>query len=195
MSSNGISGVAVGVTAVGGLLIWSGIRNQDIVTSLRYLAMGQPIPEGVQVKSASRSTERTGDTVAKGSGQSIVDIAASYKGHPYLFGGGHGTPCPNGPMDCSGYVSCVMNKAGVMRGTLNTTGFASWGDSVAWDDRAPGDIIVWVGGLAGGHMGIIIDDRSMWHNPCTGCGGVQKARYKKTRSGRVAIVRRAKGPL
>lgn len=192
--SKGISGLAVATLAIGGVLVWSGINNQDLVTSIRYLAEGKEIPTGPQVKSAFRPTDRTGDTVAKPtSGNAIVDMAASYEGHPYIFGGGHATVCPSTGMDCSGFVSCVLNKVGVMRGTKTTTGFASWGINIPFEDRQPGDIIVWVGGAGNGHMGIIIDGNTMWHNPCTGCGGVQKGIYKATRTGRRTIVRRAGG--
>ncbi len=194
--SNGISGTAVAVLATGAVLIWSGINNQDVLTSLRSLAMGNPIPAGGQVshKGARPRGGTATDPIPQGGNQNIVSIAASYKGHPYVFGGGHGTVCPSGGMDCSGFVSCVMNKAGVMRGTLTTGGFAKWGTAVDFDNRLPGDIVVWVGGPGSGHMGIVIDDKNMWHNPCTGCGGVTKAEYGRTRTMRPTIVRRAKVP-
>lgn len=196
-TSNGISGTAVAVTAVGALLIWSGINNTKVATSLVQILAGYAPVKGEQ-KSSKPPAGSTGggyipSTGGSGGGnQRVVDIAASYKGHPYLFGGGHGKVCPDGPMDCSGFVSCVLNKAGLMKGTLTTDGFARWGNKVDFPDRKPGDIVVWVGGSGGGHMGIIIDDKTMWHNPCTGCGGVQKASYGSSRTGRPTIVRRAK---
>jgi hypothetical protein len=199
-STKGISGVAVAALGVGGILVWSGINNQDLITSLRYLAMGEEIPKGEQKQMRPFVTQGPGDPLSNadnpysgsGGNQRIVDIAASYKGRPYVFGGGHGTVCPSGGMDCSGYASCVLNRAGVMRGTLTTDGFKSWGASVKFADRKPGDILVWTGGAGGGHMGIAIDGTKMWHSPCTGCGGVQIASYGPTRTGRQTIVRRAK---
>lgn len=196
-TNNGISGLAVAVLATGGILIWSGINNQDMITSLRHLAMGQPIPEGPQVYKAGARDHITGDgnkVPRPGMGNpQVVAIAASYEGTPYIFGGGHGKVCGSKlGMDCSGYVSCVLNKAGLMKGTLTTDGFAKWGSNVGFQNRMPGDIVVWVGGPAGGHMGIIADDDTMWHSPCTGCGGVQKAKYGATRGGRPTLVRRAK---
>lgn len=189
-TNSGISGTAVTIAAVGALLVWSGINNTRVATTLVQILSGN-----APVKGEQKTTTRTGGGYAPSTGggnQSVVNIAASYKGHPYVFGGGHGTVCPSGGMDCSGYVSCVLNKAGLMKGTLTTTGFAKWGVSVPFADRKPGDIVVWVGGEGGGHMGIIIDDKTMWHSPCTGCGGVQIASYGSTRTGRTTLVRRAR---
>ena len=194
-TNSGVSGSALAVATVGALLIWSGINNTPIAKSLLEIISGNAPVKGDQKASAPPINTGGGYVPSTGSGggnQSVVTIAASYKGHPYVFGGGHGKVCPSGPMDCSGYVSCVLNKAGLMTGTLTTDGFARWGVGVDFADRKPGDIVVWRGGSGGGHMGIIIDDKTMWHNPCTGCGGVQKASYGPTRTGRKTIVRRAR---
>lgn len=194
-TNSGVSGSALAVATVGALLIWSGINNTPIAKSLLEIISGNAPVKGDQKASAPPINTGGGYVPSTGSGggnQSVVTIAASYKGHPYVFGGGHGKVCPSGPMDCSGYVSCVLNKAGLMTGTLTTDGFARWGVGVNFADRKPGDIVVWRGGSGGGHMGIIIDDKTMWHNPCTGCGGVQKASYGPTRTGRKTIVRRAR---
>lgn len=196
-TDSGISGTAVTIAAVGGLLIWSGINNTKLAESLLQILSGIGPTKGEQKASAPPVANTGGgyipSTGSGGGNQSIVTIAASYKGHPYVFGGGHGTVCPKGGMDCSGYVSCVLNKAGLMKGTLTTEGFANWGTKVDFADRQPGDIVVWRGGAGNGHMGIIIDGKTMWHNPCTGCGGVKIGRYGERSSGRPTIVRRAKG--
>lgn len=194
-TSNGISGTAVTIAAVGGLLVWSGINNTKIATSLIQILSGSGPVAGEQ--KVSKPPETTGGgyvptTGSSGGNNRIVDIAASYKGRDYVFGGGHGTVCPSGGMDCSGYVSCVLNKAGVMKGTLTTDGFSRWGKKIDFKDRKPGDIVVWVGGTGGGHMGIVIDENTMWHSPCTRCGGVQIASYGSTRTGRTTLVRRAR---
>lgn len=194
-TNSGISGVGLAVIATGAVMVYSGIKNRGLIESLRYLAMGEAIPEGPQtVTPIGMPTTGAGYVSAglSGGNSAIVNMAASYKGHPYVFGGGHGTVCPRGGMDCSGYVSCVLNKLGLMRGTLTTDGFAKWGVSVPFDQRQPGDLVVWQGGPGGGHIGIVIDGSRMWHNPCTGCGGVQVAKYGRTRSGRITLVRRSK---
>lgn len=190
-TNGGISGLGVAVIAGGAILVWSGIQNRGLVESLRYLAEGKPIPAGEQKTTPVSFSPSSGGTAQIGGGNSsVVSIAASMKGHPYTFGGGHGKVCPSGGMDCSGFVSCVLNKAGLMKGTLNTDGFAKFGTGVPFEQRQPGDLVVWKGGPGGGHIGIVIDGSKMWHNPCTGCGGVQIGSYGKTRTGRVTIVRR-----
>lgn len=198
-TNSGISGTAVAVAAAGALLIWTGIQNRTVLDTFREIVREKtliPTP-GEQKRSTPPTNTGGGYVPSSGSGggggnQNVVNIAASYKGRPYVFGGGHGKVCPSGGMDCSGYVSCVLNKAGLMKGTLTTDGFARWGISIPFADRKPGDIVVWRGGSGGGHMGIIIDDKTMWHSPCTRCGGVQKASYGSTRTGRTTIVRRAR---
>lgn len=194
-TNSGISGAAVTIAAVGALLIWSGINNTQLPKTFIEVLSGLGPTKGEQKASAPPANTGGGYVPSTGSSgggnQNVVNIAASYKGHPYVFGGGHGKVCPSGGMDCSGYVSCVLNRAGLMKGTLTTDGFARWGVGVNFADRKPGDIVVWVGGAIG-HMGIVIDDKTMWHSPCTGCGGVAIGRYGKSRSGRPTIVRRAR---
>lgn len=195
-TNSGISGTAVTIAAVGALLIWSGINNTQVAKTLIEIVSGVGPSKGEQKRSTPPTNTGGGYVPSTGSSgggnQNVVNIAASFKGRPYVFGGGHGKACPSGGLDCSGYVSCVMNKAGLMKGTLTTDGFARWGIGINFADRKPGDIVVWRGGSGGGHMGIIIDDKTMWHSPCTGCGGVQKASYKSSRDGRPTIVRRAR---
>lgn len=197
-AKTGISGVGLAVVIAGAILVWSGVQNKELIPMLRELAEGKKPTPGPQTQTSVPGSGMGGIGYAvpdggTGGNQRIVAIAASFKGRSYVFGGGHGKVCPSGGMDCSGYASCVLNKAGVMKGTLTTTGFAKWGVGVPFNRRQPGDLVVWVGGPAGGHMGIVRDNNTMWHNPCTGCGGVQIGRYGATRTGRQTIVRRAKG--
>lgn len=200
-SSSGtqINSVGIGVVAAGLVIAWAGLRNQSIITALRDLATGQaPTPnpkspfQPIDFTAGSGSPGGGPGSVPSGGGGPILEIAASLKGQRYCFGGGHGKACSGSCSDCSGYVSCVLNRAGMMRGTMNTDGLARFGVNVPFSQRKPGDILVWRGGPGGGHCGIAIDGSTMWHNACTGCGGVQKGRYGSTRTGRTTIVRRPK---
>lgn len=196
-----ISGKAVAVGAAGLIYLWAAIKGASIQGTLRQLISGDqptgsnihPIDTTVIDTGSSGLTGNTGTTgvTATGSAANILSIAASMKGTPYCFGGGHGSnPCA-ACMDCSGYVSCVLNKAGVMKGSMATGALSGIGKGVPYDQRQPGDIIVWNGGTGGGHTGIIIDGSSMWNNPCTGCGGVQISRYPfGSRTAAAAVVRR-----
>lgn len=192
-TSSGISGTAITVITVGALLVWAGINNANATDSLVWILAGRTPPKGEQKTTTINSGGGSVATSGSGGNNRVVEIAASYKGHPYVFGGGHGKVCPSGGMDCSGFASCVLNKAGLMNGTLTTDGFARWGISVPFANRRAGDIVVWIGGPGNGHMGIVIDDTTMWHNDCTGCGGVKVGSYGSSRTGRTTIVRRARG--
>lgn len=198
--AEGVSAIAVGTLAVGGVLVWSGLRGASILQTVQELIQGKK-PSGINKFPIGTPTGGTGGGGGGGggsaSGSSIVQIAASMKGQPYCFGGGHGgAPCSSSCTDCSSYVSCVLFKAGVLKDVLDTGGLASWGTGVAIADRQPGDVIVWNGGPGGGHTGIIADSTMMWNNPCTGCGGVQLQSYNPSHGSRLmvsAVIRRAPG--
>lgn len=205
-STREINGVGVGVVALGVIVSWAGIRNVSLIAAFKDLAMGkQPTPnpkpafspfgyEPGTAAAVGASAWGVGETVAgMAAGGKIVQIAASMRGQCYGFGAGHGpNPCASKCTDCSSYVSCVYNKAGLMKGSMATGGLSKFGVGVPFEQRQPGDILVWNGGAGGGHCGIVEDGDTMWHNPCTGCGGVARGKYGRTRTGRPTIVRRAK---
>lgn len=192
MPEGGVSGPGLAIAAAGLVMVWSGVMNRTLVESIRALAMGQAITPGPQTQATVAGA--VGAAVGSARGASVLVVAASMKGTPYTFGGGHGaTPCARS-LDCSGYVSCVLAKVGTLKGRpLTTEGLARWGIGVPFAQRAPGDVLVWRGGPGGGHCGIVLDGTRMWHTPCTGCGGVQIGSYGATRSGRPTLVRRAAG--
>jgi cell wall-associated NlpC family hydrolase len=195
MAEGGVSGPGLAIAAAGVVLVWSGIQNRTIVESLRALALGQPITPGPQTQTdVGALGGAVGGAVGAAGAAGIIATAASMKGTPYVFGGGHGSkPCARS-LDCSGFVSCVLAKVGVLKGgPLTTEGLARWGVGVPFAMRQPGDVLVWRGGPGGGHTGIVLTGSTMWHTPCTGCGGVQIGRYGSTRAGRPTLVRRARG--
>lgn len=200
MVSREVNSVGIGVVALGFILGWAGIRNVPVLEAFKALAMGKaPTPhpkpawEPLTFDAGSAPAGGAGGAVpAAGDAGKVLSIAASFKGQRYCFGGGHGAPCAGSCSDCSGYVSCVLNKAGLMKGTMATGGLARYGTAVPFAQRAPGDIVVWNGGPGGGHCGIVLDGKRMWHNPCTGCGGVTIGSYGSTRTGRTTVVRRPK---
>lgn len=208
-----ISGTGAGITVMGVVFLWSGVKGASVSSTLRELLSGQQ-PTGTNVNpiaiappsvlnsaavspnsNPGNAPSTSGGLQPSGNGShaaNILAIAASMKGHPYVFGGGHGAnPCVAGGFDCSGYVSCVLNKAGLMHGSMATGGLSGIGVGIPYSARQPGDIIVWNGGTGGGHCGIIVDSSSMWNNPCTKCGGVQISHYPTlTRTAAAAVVRR-----
>jgi cell wall-associated NlpC family hydrolase len=89
----------------------------------------------------------------------------------------------------------VLSQATGKKIDMTTGGLAGIGTSIPYNQRQPGDIIVWNGGTGGGHTGIINtvsgNGGTMWNNLCTLCGGVQISNYPtKTRWASAAVVRR-----
>lgn len=213
--AKGIAGLPLIAASVGVVFFWSAIKGASISGTIRDLIAGKQ-PSGVNVNTITVTPAGSiGASAGVGAGlagagglspgqlgalggapgakaQQILTRAAAHKGQCYTFGGGHsGNPCGERCVDCSGYVSCVLNEVGVMKGSMATGGLAGIGKGIPYNQRLPGDIIVWNGGTGGGHCGIIIDGGTMWNNPCTTCGGVQISHYPTaTRTAGSAVVRR-----
>lgn len=151
----GIDGVAVGITAVGGFLLWSGIRNVPVVDGLREILAGRVPAEGVQTvgPTAAGSTP----VVYSGVGAALVAEARRHIGKPYVWG-------TEGPatFDCSGLVVYSLNQIGVKVGRLTAAGFMRWGGAttIERDLMQPGDLVCW-----GGHIGIAASATTMIEAP------------------------------
>jgi cell wall-associated NlpC family hydrolase len=109
--------------------------------------------------------------------QSMVNMANSLLGKPYVWGGGHGGWTPTSGYDCSGFVSAVLHAGGYLSAPADTTSLPNQpgiesgrGQYVTIYDRAqPGEnghVIIEIGGQfyeSGGETG-----------PWGGGGGVAK---------------------
>lgn len=186
MAAKGISGLGVAFMAAGGVIAWSGINNVPVLAALRALAKGEMIPSNkkpaFQPVGLDYAAGAAAGDVATGaaSNSSIVQMAATVAASPpgranYCWGGGHtANPCSAKCFDCSGYVSCVLNKLGLMKGSKTTITFMAWNGltRVAWGSRQPGDLLI-----NRGHMGIMVDNKMMWNAACTACGAVKQSSY------------------
>lgn len=80
----------------------------------------------------------------------IVAAANELQGKPYRYGGGHASIHDHG-YDCSGTVSYVLNRSGLMSGTLTSSGFMEYGrpGPGKWVTiySKPGHVFLVVGGL------------------------------------------------
>ena len=63
-----------------------------------------------------------GDVVAR-----VVAAANQIATTPYVWGGGHGGA--SGGYDCSGSISYALAAGGLLNGSLDSTGFMSWGEA------------------------------------------------------------------
>lgn len=198
MASGGVDAVGVGVLAAGGLLIWSGLRGSSVLTTVQEVVQGKR-PSGrnvhpIEVRIPTIAAGPGTSTAAAGSVVAMAEqVAASPAGRRnYCWGGGHtSNPCSASCFDCSGYVSCVLGRLGLMKGSMVTTGFMVWSgaSTVPFSQRQPGDLYV-----SATHIGIIATDiDKMWNARCTACGPVQLSSIKGGRSG--YITRRVRGAL
>jgi cell wall-associated NlpC family hydrolase len=200
----GMNAIAVGAAGAGVLLVWSGLKGASVLETVQSLLQGQQPsgtrtrPIGTQIATTLTTGSKQLPTGGSPKAAAILKAAEERRGFTYCFGGGHGAICGGRCWDCSGYVSCVLYRAGALPGgrPLATGALARWGQAVPYVSRAPGDVIVWNGGSGGGHTGIIaaVDESggTMWNNQCTGCGGVKLSRYPYgNRTAAAAVVRRA----
>lgn len=144
---------------------------------------GAAAPGGSGVQPAGLSG---GNSAVLTMAQQVANSAAGRAN--YCWGGGHtSSPCSARCFDCSGYVSCVLNRLGVLHGSMTTTGFLGWSGAttVPYAQRQPGDLYV-----SATHIGIIADSSRMWNAACTACGSVKLSSYVGRRG---YTVRRVKG--
>ena len=195
-----INGAGVAIAAAGLVLAWAGLNNVSPITAFKDLVMGKaPTPnpkkpfEPVVFEGGSAAGGGAGgiQAVAFGGGGSVLSMAQQVAASPagranYCWGGGHSSsPCSAKCFDCSGYVSCVLNRLGLLKGSMNTLGFLGWKGAVTvpFSQRQPGDLLV-----TADHIGIAIDGKRMWNAACTGCGPVKVSSYNSKYT-----VRRVKG--
>jgi cell wall-associated NlpC family hydrolase len=89
----------------------------------------------------------------------VIQVAASYVGTPYIFGGSN----PRG-FDCSGYIKFVFSQFGVDL-AHGVTAQARAGIIVAPSDAVPGDLVTYNNH---GHNGIYAGNGMMYHAPRPG---------------------------
>jgi cell wall-associated NlpC family hydrolase len=108
----GIPGLPLGMIAVGGILVFSGIENTSITAILSSLAKGAKPGKGpgelFATPGSTGPNTTVGDNTNQGqgaTGSAIADDALKYVGHVYVWGGPANV---NGGWDCSSFVSWVL---------------------------------------------------------------------------------------
>ncbi len=175
--SPGISGLAVGLAAAGGVVLYAGLKNASISDVLRGILKGQPptgTPQPTRLAEAIRSGPATaepagtlgpaGGNIPPGPlGASIAAAARQYLGKPYVFA----TAGPN-TFDCSGLVTWVLHHdLGI---ELPSNSHTVTGQFYLWSGArsvgrppAAGDLICWTG-----HIGNATGPTTMIHAPTAG---------------------------
>lgn len=94
---------------------------------------------------------------------SVLEVAYSLEGTPYRYGGSS----PSG-FDCSGYVSYIMAKHGIVLPRSTAAMFRAV-DKIDAAELAPGDLVFFTTYKAGpSHVGIYVGDNTFIHAPSTG---------------------------
>lgn len=202
----GVSGLAVAIAAVGGVVMLSGLKNATISDTLRAIIKGKAVPSKASTLKASETavtsglgaavanavTGATAGTTGAAVGQAaanavlgeqIVSAARAQIGKPYKWA----TDGPNS-FDCSGLVSYVLRQVGVFKkGQRWVTGqfyVSPKFTTVPRSQIQAGDLICWTS-----HIAIAVSSKRMIHAPTFG-QNVQEANIWWTGS---PLVRRVKG--
>jgi cell wall-associated NlpC family hydrolase len=166
--SPGVSGLAVGATAVGGVLVASAIRNTQPVDTLREV-LGKPSQRrpistpfgqvGSGVRGVTEAAPAPSATMAAGP---LVAAARRYLGVRYVFGG-----TSRSGVDCSGLVVLALRDIGMHPPRFTSYTFGAWAKGIGAarvsSPFAAGDVI-----LRSGHMGIALGGGRLIHAPHTG---------------------------
>lgn len=175
-SSTGISGTAVALTTVGGVLVWAALANrepQDIAREVLGLPTSRiavgPAFESVQSgvrgigKGLSGGVEGVG-AAAGGIAAALVANARAQLGVRYVWA----KSSPAEGFDCSGLVVYCLRQAGAANvPRFTTVTFGRWAAGAGWTRIAtgfqPGDVV-----LKTGHMGIATGPKTMIAAPHPG---------------------------
>lgn len=95
--------------------------------------------------------------------KSVIDMAESFLGTPYVWGG----TTPKG-FDCSGFVQYVYGKNGYSITRTTYTQWANDGVRVSRSELKPGDLVYFGSGDSPSHVGLYVGGGMMIHSPRTG---------------------------
>lgn len=189
MPSAGVSGLAVGLTTAGSVLVVAAIRNESPIDVVKAVLkkptsgaqLGTPfasVGSGVAkvVAGAGATVGEAAASVASSlSGGALVTEARKHLGAKYVFG----ATGPN-TFDCSGLVVYCLRKTLIPNCKRFYTGnVSSYLKSKGWQRVSPsqfqsGDIII-----RSGHMGIAVSNSRMIHAPHTGTVVKEASIYNK----------------
>lgn len=161
-----LKAIPVAYCAVGGILVFSGIKGATLSDTARGILSGNvntiQATEGISINNSTTTNSGATPTGSSASGNQIIGAAMGYNGHRYVFGGPSN---PSSGWDCSSFASYVLGhdlgmllpgnetwaKAtnnGSTHGPVadefaNTPRFTKVGNSPL--NNQPGDLLVWTG--------------------------------------------------
>lgn len=101
-----------------------GLAADGVAGPATWRALGQPGVRVVLKRRGSRTRRQSGSMPPVV--RRVIAAANRIARKPYRYGGGHARLNDTG-YDCSGSMSYALRRAGLMRGSLNSTGFMSFG--------------------------------------------------------------------
>lgn len=176
---------AVVTTGLGFLILWSGITNAGVLSSLQSLVTGHaPIPGtptpsifGGSNTTATPSAFITGNTPVVGggtaTGNAIAQAALKYQGAPYYWGGKTpgGTFGPGPGWDCYGFTTYLLHHD--LGYNLPNNTYSGFLEMLAWTGATTipnsqvqaGDLVIWQT-----HIGVAISSTEMISAENAGAG-------------------------
>lgn len=159
--------------------------NQSSVTY--SVEVSEKVEEVASVSNANSSSNYQNDYVASGNMTSLVQLAYSLIGSPYVSGGNS----PAG-FDCSGFVQYLYSQIGISVSRSSSTQMYD-GVAVSYENAQPGDILIW--GYSSGvptHSAIYVGNGQMIHatNPVQGVIANDVAAWTRGSGTYVIAVRR-----
>lgn len=158
-----VNGLALGVAASGGLLIYAGLRGENPLAALRGVLTGSPAPvpagKPVTLEAPSYTPTAAGNgAIGAGSLPALATAATKYLGVPYRWGG-----TDRRGLDCSGLVVVSFRDIGVTGVPRTSWGQMAWSKVRKVSDPGAGDLVWWPG-----HIGIMVTATRMINAPHTG---------------------------
>lgn len=141
-----------------------------------FTAVPKPKPKPAPVVTAERTSTKTSRSTTRSSSSSvdstppaqdassssILAVAASYAGTPYVYGG----ETPSG-FDCSGYTQYVFKKVGISLPRTSSQQYAAV-THISSSSAEPGDLVFFLDGGGVYHVGIYAGGGMMWDAPKPG---------------------------
>lgn len=159
--------------------------NQSSVTY--SVEVSEKVEEVASVSNANSSSNYQNDYVASGNMTSLVQLAYSLIGSPYVSGGNS----PAG-FDCSGFVQYLYSQIGISVSRSSSTQMYD-GVAVSYENAQPGDILIWgYSSSVPTHSAIYVGNGQMIHatNPVQGVIASDVAAWTRGSGTYVIAVRR-----
>lgn len=150
MAGGGISGVAVSVATVGGLLVYAGFTGTNPLNALRLVSGGKPAPVQDKAPTADQSAYITGGGPAGTTGGGHPEIAEAALHHADETYSQAQRWAP-GKSDCSSFVGKALKDVGITPpGASVTMSYRTWGalTTITRAQITAGDLLCGVGHIA-----------------------------------------------